>query len=208
MSKNSFAKINFYYVDNEYISFLKQAEMNSRGFTCVPNIQYAGNSLKFVYGAVLEIYNVKFFVPVSSQYGKHKEFNLDIKTKGKVKYKGSLRFPYMIPVPNSCLNPLIIDDITQEKRKIRTAKELAFCRKNKDKIERMALHTYEAVTKGVNPKLLTNSCDFKLLEQKCLEYEMSLQQEPSSAPTAEPILPNELPELDGQGFGGIGGMSA
>lgn len=199
MSKRNFAKINFYYVDNDYIAFLKRAEMDSRGFTCVPNIQYAGNSLKFVYGAVLEINDVNFFVPVSSQFGKHGEYNLDIKTKGKIKYKGSLRFPYMIPVPKSCLYPLIIDNIPQEQRKIRTSKELAFCRKNKDKIEKMALHTYEAVTKEVNPKLLSNSCDFKLLEQKCLEYERTLQQTQST----EPILPNQIPDLGSQGFGGF-----
>lgn len=141
MSKNNYSKINFYYVDTNYIDFLKQAELAERGFTCVPNIQYAKQNRKFLYGAVLEVNDVRYFVPVSSQYGKHGEYNLNIKTKGNVKYKGSLRFPYMIPVPNSCLKTLIIDDISDENRKIRTAKELAFCRKHKDKIENMAIHT-------------------------------------------------------------------
>lgn len=38
------------------------------------------------------------------------------------------------------------------------------------------------------------------------EMSQDLSQAPSSAPTAEPLLPNEIPNLDGQGFGGIGGM--
>lgn len=38
------------------------------------------------------------------------------------------------------------------------------------------------------------------------EMSQDLSQAPSSAPTAEPLLPNEIPSLDGQGFGGIGGM--
>ena len=203
MSKKKFAKINFYYVDTNYINFLKQAEMDARGFTCVPNIQYGGKSLKFVYGAVLNINDVQYFVPVSSQYGKHGEYNLDIKTKGKVKYKGSLRFPYMIPVPSGCLKPLLIDEIPQQNRKIRTSKELAFCRKNKDKIERMALHTYEAVIKGKNPKLLSNSCDFKLLEEKCKDYINNLSQDSSATQTVEPILPNDISDIGSQSFGGM-----
>ena len=70
MSKNNYSKINFYYVDTNYIDFLKQAELAERGFSCVPNIQYAKQNRKFLYGAVLEVNDVRYFVPVSSQYGK------------------------------------------------------------------------------------------------------------------------------------------
>ena len=59
-------KIDFYIVNSEYIDFLKQYEIEHRGFTCVPNIVYA-NRDKFVYGAVLEIDRKKYYVPVSSK---------------------------------------------------------------------------------------------------------------------------------------------
>ena len=59
-------KINFYNVDKQYIEFLKNFEIQHRGFTCVPNIQYTNND-KFVYGTVLEISNIKYYVPVSSK---------------------------------------------------------------------------------------------------------------------------------------------
>lgn len=36
-------KINFYNVDKQYIEFLKNFEIQHRGFTCVPNIQYTNN---------------------------------------------------------------------------------------------------------------------------------------------------------------------
>ena len=45
--------IRFYYVDKDYIDYLKQYEISHRGFTCVPNVTYANRS-KFVYGSVLE----------------------------------------------------------------------------------------------------------------------------------------------------------
>lgn len=35
-------KLNFYDVDEKYIEYLKNIEIESRGFTCVPNIIYSG----------------------------------------------------------------------------------------------------------------------------------------------------------------------
>lgn len=33
-------KISFYYVDENYIKYLKEKEISARGFTCVPNVEY------------------------------------------------------------------------------------------------------------------------------------------------------------------------
>ena len=54
-------KINFYNVDKRYIEFLKNFETQHRGFTCIPNIEYVNND-KFVYGIVLEIGDIKYYV--------------------------------------------------------------------------------------------------------------------------------------------------
>lgn len=160
-------KVNFYNVDKQYIEFLKDFEIQHRGFTCVPNIQYANND-KFVYGTVLEIGNIKYYVPVSSKT-KGKEDDILIKDKNN-DVKGSLRFAFMIPIPNSCVSTLIIDDIKDENRKIRISKELAFCRRSKNKIEKQAEKTYHRIVDKVNDKLVHNSCDFKLLEQAYIKY--------------------------------------
>lgn len=160
-------KINFYNVDKQYTEFLKNFEIQHRGFTCVPNIQYTNND-KFVYGTVLEISNIKYYVPVSSKT-KGKEDDILIKDKNN-DIKGSLRFAFMIPIPNSCVSTLIIDDIKDGNRKIRISKELAFCRRNKDKIEKQAEKTYHRIVDKVNDKLVHNSCDFKLLEQAYIKY--------------------------------------
>lgn len=163
-------KVQFYYAAKEYVEFLKQAETRERGFTCVPNIEYQ-NRNKFVYGAVLNINGMDYFVPVSSKIGKDHEYNIDIKTDDKINpIKGSLRFQYMIPIPHNCLTKLVIDDIPDFNQRAKISKELKFCRRNKDKIEQYAQKTYLAVITQKNDKLLSHSCDFLLLERACLEY--------------------------------------
>lgn len=160
-------KIDFYTVKAEYIDFLKQYELEHRGFTCVPNIVYA-NREKFVYGAVLEVNGIKYYVPVSSKI-RGKEDDILIKDKNNV-VKGSLRFAYMIPVPNNCISNLVIDNISEENRKILVSKELWFCRRNKARIEKQAVKTYNRIIGKVSDDLVRNSCDFKLLEEAYIAY--------------------------------------
>lgn len=50
-------KKSFYYVDADYIQYLKEIEINERGFTTVPNVEYANHN-KFVYGIVMEVNRV------------------------------------------------------------------------------------------------------------------------------------------------------
>ena len=130
--------IRFYYVDTKYIDYLKQYEISHRGFTCVPNVTYANRS-KFVYGAVLEINDISYFVPVSSKIKKD-QYSMLIKTKDKVNpVKGSLRFRYMIPIPHRCL----------------VMNELAACRKNRDAIFKNAMRTYSDVITNTKNQLKT-----------------------------------------------------
>ncbi len=163
--------IDFYYVDSAYVNFLKQTEMNARGFTCVPNTLYS-NRQKFLYGAVLTVNGLHFYVPVSSKVGKNTQYNLPIiAEKDKVnKVKGSLRFPYMIPVPPFCLSRLVIKNLGNGNERSLLSKELAFCRKYRARIQTYAKDTYIAVTTKANPKLVQNSCDFALLENAYLRY--------------------------------------
>ena len=163
---------------------MKNKELEKRNFTCVPNVEYS-NKKKFLYGSVLQVNNLNYFVPVSTKTGKNPQYNLDIKTDDKKnRVKGSLRFPYMIPVPPECLIKLDIKSILDTNDRIRTSKELAFCRRKRDTIETYAKDTYEDVVSGKNAKLVSNSCDFKLLESAYFEWitpkgiELSSQAQP------------------------------
>ncbi len=162
--------IRFYYINNEYIEYLKHTEIRERGFTCIPNVSYA-NREKFFYGAVLTTEDgIYYFVPISSQI-KRDANSIVIKTDDKKnKEKGTLRFAYMIPVPQQMLIPMDFSHENNPDRKRLLQKELAFCRKNRDKIRKQASKTYDSIVNAKSQKLKSNSCDFKLLEKACLEF--------------------------------------
>lgn len=91
--------------------------MNERDFTKVPNIEYPGNLPKFTCGVVLDVHEYKYYVPVSS-YKMQKPDNIliNIESERYNKVKGSLRFNYMFPVPDECINERIIaDDLNYQK---------------------------------------------------------------------------------------------
>ena len=76
----------------------------------------------------------------------------------------------MIPVPKRCLVLLEIKNIPEYEQKRRINDELAFCRRNIDKIKRQAQKTFEAITSSKNDKLLRNSCDFSILQNAYISY--------------------------------------
>lgn len=129
-----------------------------------------GGNNKFFYGTVLRINGMDYFVPISSK-SHNKQDDMPIKSKDKIKKEhATLRFAYMIPVPNCCLNMLNISEINDYTRKERIRKELAFCLKRKDKIEKQAASTYQRIISKVSIELVHNSCDFKLLEEAYMQY--------------------------------------
>ncbi len=163
-------KNGFYFVDVKYTDFLKMAEIESRGFTTVPNFKYT-NKDKFVYGTVLEISDFKYFVPVSS-YDKPQQDNIIIKVKNHSSFKtvGSLRFNYMIPVPENCLTMYNFKDCKDEAYKSLLQHEYKFCLSKQKQIRLQAKKTYDRVIAGKDERLKKNSCDFALLEEKCKEW--------------------------------------
>ena len=96
-------RIAFYYVDEEYIQYLKRIEMNERGFTTVPNMSYHRNN-KFVYGVVLSINDIDYYVPFS-HYDKKQKDNLQarIQKTAKKTYNRVIAGEDQLLVNNSCL---------------------------------------------------------------------------------------------------------
>ena len=76
----------------------------------------------------------------------------------------------MFPVPNKLVTARVI--VKEQDRAYRAllAQELRYCIKNQTTIQHLAERTYKRVLLGKDIGLVVNSCDFLLLEQKCVEY--------------------------------------
>ena len=162
--------LSFYDVQENYVEYLKNVEIEARGFTCVPNIVY-GDSRKFLCGIVLVVNECNYYVPLTSSKSKYSESILiEFPNDKHNKIKGSLRFNYMFPVPESCIRERIIKNESDVKRRQFLNAQFQFCIKNTQRILNQAKRTHHIVTKKLNPSLLRNSCDFSLLEQACQQF--------------------------------------
>ena len=156
--------MDFYKIDEKYIVFLQDYERKKRGITKVPNIKYTNNN-KFSFGSVLTINGYKYYVSLSS-FTKSQEANILIKVPGdEVEIKGSLRFNYMVPVPDFCLTRFVIKNVADKKYRDLLNKEYTFCQNNIKRIEKKANKIYDMVTNNKKQQLTDNSCDFRLLEE-------------------------------------------
>lgn len=162
-------KLNFYTVDLDYVNFLKNTELNKRGFSRVPNLEYGKlRKQKFLCGIVLQVNNIDYYVPVTS-YTQQKPDNFLIRAKnGKV--VSSLRFNYMFPIPKALVIERTIADEPDRAYRALLSQELRYCISNQETIQRLAERTYKRVLLGKDQGLVVNSCAFKLLEQKCKDY--------------------------------------
>ena len=161
--------MDFYRIDEKYNQFLQRYEKEKRGVTKVPNLKYADRD-KFAFGAVMKVNGINYYVAVSS-FDKKQEANILIRIPGdKKEVKGSLRFNYMVPVPDDCIQKLIIKDIKDEKYRTLLNKEYQFCMDNAIRIQKKATKIYEMVTTNRKQILTDNSCDFHILEAGYQEY--------------------------------------
>lgn len=161
--------MDFYRIKEEYNKFLQAYEKENRGVTKVPNIRYTDRN-KFAFGAVMQVNGMNYYVSVSS-FDKKQEANILIRVPGdEKKVKGSLRFNYMVPVPDSCIERLVIKEIEDEKYRSLLNKEYQFCMDNAERIQKKANKIYEMVTTNRKQILTDNSCAFHILEDGYREY--------------------------------------
>jgi len=162
-------KLNFYTADLKFVQYLQMVEREKRGFSRVPNMVYSdGHKQKFLCGIVMQVNNIDYYVPVTS-YKQQKPDNFLIAVdNGQI--VGSLRFNYMFPIPKELVKVRVISDEPDRAYRALLAQELRYCIKNQNAIQRLAERTYKRVLLGKDLGLVANSCDFKLLEQKCFEY--------------------------------------
>lgn len=161
--------MDFYRINEAYNRFLQEYEKEKRGITKVPNIRYTDRN-KFAFGAVMQVNGINYYVSVSS-FDKKQEANILIRVPGDQKeVKGSLRFNYMVPVPDACIEKLVIKEIEDEKYRSLLNKEYQFCMDNAERIQKKADKIYEMVTTNRKQILTDNSCAFRILEAGYQEY--------------------------------------
>lgn len=76
----------------------------------------------------------------------------------------------MVPVPDECIEKLVIKDVEDEKYRLLINKEYQFCMNNAERIQKKANKIYEMVTTNRKQILTDNSCAFHILEDGCREY--------------------------------------
>ena len=129
--------MDFYRINEEYNQYLQKYEKENRGVTKVPNIRYTDRN-KFAFGAVMQVHGMNYYVSVSS-FDKKQEANILIRVPGDEKeIKGSLRFNYMIPVPEECIEKLVIKNVQDKKYRLLLNKEYQFCVDNAERIRKKA----------------------------------------------------------------------
>lgn len=157
-------KIQFFYVDNTYVEYLKKVDSK------VPNMVYDSNR-KFVCGIVLAINGYNYYAPVSSNTTKNRT-SFRIKNIGTDKVISSVRLGYMFPVPDELLTKIETKDIFSKDPTYGALliKELLYCNKYKDDLIKKASKIYDDVVVKRNEYVCTNCCDFATLESACSSY--------------------------------------
>jgi len=157
-------QLDFYEVDADYITYLLKFDSK------VPYIDYSETSKhdKFMCGIVLSVNGHDYFAPISS-FVVQQRTNMVIKNENG-KPISSIRFSFMIPIPQGVATPKSIKSEPSPKYKRLLDLELRFCRKNEKAIRRMAKHIHNTVVNAKDLIMAKNCCDFAKLEAACANY--------------------------------------
>ncbi len=128
-------------------------------------------------GVLFQIEKTEYFAPLSSPKQKHLSMKNSIDfykiDGGKL---GAINFNNMIPIPN---NEYICVDLnsassteTEQRYKELLKNQLRWLNRYGKALKEKAKLLYEKrINMQLNEKILKRCCDFKLLEEKCREYE-------------------------------------
>lgn len=165
-------KLRIYRVKEEYVKYLK--EFDDR----VDNHE-DDKSIRPYIGIVIQIDNDKYYAPLTSPKEKHKKMrdNIDfIKIKGG-RY-GAINLNNMIPIIESELIDIDINNFEDKSYKEILVNQAVFIRKNSKRIQESAEELYKIVVIEKNEKdkkLIERCCDFTLLAEKSKLYRLKLK---------------------------------
>lgn len=159
----------FYTVDRNYIKYLSDFE-NHVSY----NKDELGHSRPYL-GIILKIDEYEYFAPLYSykeHYSKYRNnpsffFVYDRKNRSLA----IIKFSAMIPIPKNINVVKLLQYNEQDKKyKDLISAEYRYINSNKEEIFKRANKMYIAVIKHKNNFFKTIACNFKLLEEKSLEY--------------------------------------
>ncbi len=158
-------KLRLYKIDVNYIKYLYSFD-NRIQFN--PDMPDEYSAKRPYLGVILKVENFNYFVPLEHPRPAHQKMknNMFLFKIHNGKY-GILGFNNMIPVkPEQIIN----FNINQENNSYKQVliSQYHFCNKHIKEIEEAAMKTYSNSRK--NSFLRKICCNFKLLEEKCIEY--------------------------------------
>ena len=131
-------------------------------------------------GVVFAVNQHTYFAPLSSPKEKHKKMKNTIDfLKINNGIWGAINFNNMIPINTRYATKIIVGAIERtynlENYNNLLSNQLTWCNANKEIIFNKAQKLYNRITQQkVKDNLTDRCCNFKLLEQKCMEYEQSM----------------------------------
>lgn len=167
-----------YEITDEYINYLRKFDNK-----VYDNKEENRKVMRKYLGIVLNINQLNYYIPMSSP--KKSDYKNNHIRKSVIPIiriisneevdnipvlKGTLRISNMIPVPDS---ELILYEPKNEKNKnykILIEKELEVIGKNEELIKKYANILYKQKINNYDVSYIKNVVDFKLLEEKCIEY--------------------------------------
>lgn len=162
-------RLKFYNIDLEYIENLQKIDNK------IPDTskQNKKANRKFI-GILLTINGINYVAPLSSPKKKHlsMEDGIDF-LKIDNGTLGIINFNNMFPVHNHLMTEIDISKENNPKYKILLTKQLTWCNeiKNKKKILKNSKLLYKLIKIDlISEKVKKRCCNFKLLEEKALEY--------------------------------------
>lgn len=160
-------KLRIYRITDAYIEYLRKYDSI--------NVKKNNNEKRAYIGVVFQINNIKYFAPLASPRPKHSKMkdNIDFIKINNGEH-GAINLNNMIPVANEGIinyNINIEPNITYRNL---LYQQVGFINKNTERIINNANKLYEKVTK-YNTFLNSRCANFKLLEEKCLEYPVYLE---------------------------------
>lgn len=182
-------KLRIYRVKEEYVKYLK-------GFDNKVDNHEDDKSIRPYIGVVVNIDNDKYYAPLTSPKEKHKKMNdnIDFIKIKKGRY-GAINLNNMIPIIESELIDIDINNFEDESYKEILVNQAVFIRKNSQRIQESAEELYKRVViekSEKDKKLIDRCCDFSLLAEKSKLYEQKLKSiEDLAKEVNEKILENK-----------------
>ena len=170
--------LKIYNVSQQYYNYVRRYDDK------VPHMSGNKAGRPFI-GIVLEINDSLYFAPLTSPKIKHLRMRNSVDfTKIDEGKLGAINFNNMLPVPESEITEVelkinIFDSKSLKAYKTLLEKQRIWCNEHKEHIYKKAEKLYNLIDNPDRIKIKERCCNFRLLEQKCREYEagLSLKQE-------------------------------